>query len=462
MKRDGVIPGSFRDPSGFVFRRDGVVYRYVSGSALPDLEELETSGLYARLVEERLLIPHEDADARPPRPRRGGRVIRPRQVPFVSYPYEWCFGQLRDAALATAEIQLRALDHGMTLKDASAFNIQFLDGRPQLIDTLSFTAYREGSPWVAYKQFCEHFLAPLLLMRYVDPLLGRLSALTADGIPLSVTARLLPLRTRLSPSALLHVHLHARSIRHYGQEQVPGRVRSRGLSSTSLKHLVESLRNAVGRLDWSPRKTEWANYEDEHGYGDTGMEAKLGIVASLLDEVGPDVAWDLGANTGAFSRVAARTGARVVSIDADPAAVEANYRRTRKDGDVHIHPLLVDLTAPSPGLGWAEDEREGLTSRSDADVVLALALVHHLAIGSNVPLGRILDWLAMLAPQVIVEFVPKEDPQARRLLVSREDVFADYSLKAFDAAFRDRFTVHSIRAIPGVDRVLYHGRRIER
>lgn len=456
-----VSAASFRDPSGFIFRHGGVLYRQVNRRYAEHFAALRESGLYDVLTGDGLLIRHERSDVTPPRPEIAEAVIRPELVPFVSYPYEWCFGQLRDAAVATLDVQLKALEHGMVLKDASAFNILFLEGRPVLIDTLSFERYRDGEPWTAYRQFCEHFLAPLLLIRDVDPWLGRLPALTADGIPLELASRLLPLRSRLSPSSLLHVHLHARSVRRYGGRAVPEKVRRRGLSRKALANLVLGLRHTVAGLDWEASGTEWADYDTEHGYREEDHAEKQRLVGGMLGEIAPSTVWDLGANTGDFSRVARAAGAFVVSADVDPAAVERNYRRVVSEGETDIHPLWIDLRNPSPDLGWANAERDSLAGRSRADAVLALALVHHLAITANVPLAGIAGWMAQLAPSLVIEFVPKTDPQVGRLLVSREDIFDDYTAEGFEAAFADAFELAGRVDVGQSRRVLYRYERRE-
>lgn len=459
MPPDGAVGGSFRDPSGVVFRRDGEIYRQVNEMGIAALEHLERCGLYDELVSTGRLISHRNARVAPLDSTSARRVIRPTQIPFISYPYEWCFSQLKDAALATLSIQSTALRHGMVLKDASAFNIQFVAGRPTLIDTLSFAVYEEGRPWVAYRQFCEHLLAPLLLIRYGDPLLGRLPLLTADGVPLETVSRLLPLRTFFRPSSLLHIHLHARSMRRFGRRRLPKRLESRGMSRKALHNLVDGLRQAVDTIDWEPTGTEWADYAEQHGYAEESMEAKRALVRRAIQDANPGVVWDLGANTGEFSRIAAAEGADVVSIDSDSAAVERNYRRVREAHETAIHPLWIDLRSPSPDLGWAEAERDGLAQRCNADMTLALALVHHLAISANVPIPRILNWLARLSPQLLIEFVPKEDPQVQRLLVSREDIFDTYTLSVFERELRSRYNVLSVEQIPGSERILFHAAR---
>lgn len=457
--RTEALGASYRDPSGFIFLRDGVVYRQVNRRYAEHFAALHASGLYDTLVEQRLLVAHERVAMDAPRPDVAECVICPERVPFVSYPYEWCFGQLQAAAVATLDVQLAALEHDMVLKDASAFNIQFVEGRPVFIDTLSFERYREGEPWAAYRQFCEHFLAPLFLIRDVDPWLNRLSALTVDGVPLEVASRLLPWRTRLSPSTLIHIHLHARSVRQYGEKEVPEKVRRRGLSRKALVNLVEGLRHTVASMEWKAAGTEWADYDTEHGYDAADHAEKQRLVGDVMAAIRPAVAWDLGANTGDFSRIARAAGAFVVAADVDPAAVERNYRRVVSDREPGIHPLCMDLRNPSPDLGWANNERDSLAARSDADVVLALALVHHLAITGNVPLPAIAEWLSQLAPHVVIEFVPKADPQVGRLLISREDVFEDYSVDGFEAAFGRYFETSSRTPVGESGRILYHYER---
>lgn len=226
-----------------------------------------------------------------------------------------------------------------------------------------------------------------------------------------------------------------------------------------MQNLIEGLKHTIDKLEWKSEGTEWADYEVEHGYASETMAAKRHAVLAMLSSTAPAVVWDLGANTGDFSRLALETGASVISMDVDPAAVERNYRRMRANGETELHPLWVDLCSPSPGLGWAENERDGLTARANADCVLALALVHHLAIGGNVPLTNLLEWFSMLAPHLVVEFVPKDDPQVRRLLVSREDVFLDYSREGFEKALGSLYEVVETRDLPSSERVIYHGVR---
>jgi len=446
-------PASFRDRSGFLFVREGKLYRQVNRSYQPDYDLLFSSGMYADLVGRGLLIPHTDAGESPADPGLAYKVLEPERIPFVSYPYEWCFGQLKRAALATLEIQQRALARGLSLKDASAYNIQFRGSRPVLIDTLSFERLVEDRPWVAYRQFCQHFLAPLALMALVDVRLSQLLRIHIDGIPLDLASRLLPIRTRLNPALALHLHLHAGAQRRYADAIAsPSRGRM-----TKVGHigLIENLQAAVRGLRWEPRGTAWQSYYEETNYTAAGLEHKLELTESFLTQAQPRSGWDLGANTGMFSRLASRRGAYTLSIDSDPGAVELNDRACVQDDEQGLLPLLIDLTNPSPALGWQNEERMSLRERGPVDALLALALVHHLAIANNTPLPDIASWFSRLTRWLILEFVPKDDSQVQRLLSFRADIFEDYHEAGLEKAFSNHFRIVSRQPIRESARVLY-------
>ena len=449
------IPGSFRDPSGFLFVRDGVVLRQVNSVYRKSYDLLMSSGFYDAAVERGLLISHEEIDAGSAA-GTAYKILRPVQLDFVSYPYEWSFSQLRDAAILTIELQKLAIDHGMSLRDASAYNVQFHSGRAIFIDTLSFEAYEEGRPWVAYQQFCKHFLAPLALMAYCHVELRRLLRVNIDGVPLDLAATLLPRKTLLRPSLLAHVHLHSRAqAKHADTRESAERANTAKLSRSAFVGLVDTLGSAVERLEWTPSGTEWGDYYDDTNYSDDASESKALLVGAMIDSVAPSQVWDLGANTGVYSRVASERGIPTVSFDIDPAAVEKNYRRVKKESEERILPLVMDLTNPSPGVGWASTERSSLAERGPVDLVMALALVHHLAISNNVPVVMIAEMLSSLAHHVLIEFVPKSDSQVKRLLATREDIFPDYHEAGFQASFSQHFSLIQSNAVEGSDRTLY-------
>lgn len=443
---------SFRDPSGFVFSADGAIYRQINLSYKEYFNLLTSSGLYEELLRAELLIPHAEAVAAPPVPQKAYKVIKPEKIPFISYPYEWCFGQLKAAALATLEIQKLSLARGMSLKDCSAYNIQFLRGKPVLIDTLSFEKYEEGKPWVAYRQFCQHFLAPLALMYFSDVRTNGLLKSYIDGIPLDLAAGLLPLRAFLHPAVLIHIKLHSAGQKHLAEKKAD---KEGKLTLFSLRGLIDNMESFIRGLEWKPAKGGWGDYYNGTNYTGEMLEEKKNIVAEFLDISAPGTVWDIGSNSGLFSAVAAGKGAFTVSFDNDHSAVEKNYRACVKSGERNILPLVIDITNPSPAAGWHNEERLSLAGRGPCDTAMALALVHHLAISNNLPLEKIAGYFSDICRRLIIEFVPKEDSQVQRLLRSREDIFADYSQEAFEGVFREKFSVTASRKISGSRRTVY-------
>jgi len=297
-----VNPASFRDPSGFVFTRDGVLYRQVQPAYKEHYDHLIQSGLYEKLTRSNLLLPHEEKNLSDAATDSAYKLLQPEVIPFISYPYEWCFSQLKEAALITLEIQKTALQKGMILKDASAFNIQFLHGKPVMIDTLSLERYTEGEPWIAYRQFCQHFLAPLAIMAHTDVRFNQLFRIYIDGVPLDMASRLLPFRTRLKPSLLSHIHLHAKSQKRYATKVVVKK--QYRISAFQMRALIDSLESGIRSLQWKPVGTEWASYYESTNYTESSFQIKRDAVLKYLHQTKGKMMWDLGANTGRFSRLA--------------------------------------------------------------------------------------------------------------------------------------------------------------
>lgn len=454
MPAKSTVAGSFRDPSGFVFKRGDTIYRQVNLSFKEDYDLLMKSGLYAELVADELLIPHKAVKQPAAAPRLAYKVIQPEQVEFISFPYEWSFSQLKDAALATLAIQKRALAYDLWLKDANAKNIQFHRGKPVLIDSLSLERYPVGQPWVAYRQFCRQFLAPLALMAYCDIRLSQLSRIYIDGVELSLASRLLPARTRLNLGLLTHIHLHAQAeVRYAGQRVEVSPQRS--VSRTALLGLVDHLERTVAGLRWQPGGTAWGDYYEETNYTDRSARQKEKLVADFIRKAKPKTVWDLGANTGRYSRIASKQGIFTLAADIDPTAVEAGYLQMRSKREKNLHPLLLDLTNPSAALGWANEEMPSLAQRGPAGLVMALALVHHLAIRNNVPLERVAAYFAGLSPWLIIEFVPKSDSQVQILLAARKDIFDQYHVAGFRSAFQQHYRIVAERPIAGSERTLF-------
>jgi len=451
------IPSSFRDPSGFIFLKDNTFYRQVNISYKKNYDLLIKSGLFKALVNSDLMVAHKEVSIKYAKSDNAYKVIKPEFIPFISYPYEWSFSQLKDAALITLKIQKIALDHGMSLKDCSAYNVQFRKGKPIFIDTLSFEKYIEGKPWVApYRQFCRHFLTPLSLMTYTNINLNKLFQVYIDGIPLDLASSLLPFRTYFKGPLFFHIHLNAK-LQSKSLSKILDKMDQK-MSRQEVLDIINKLESAIEKMRWRPRGTVWADYytaSDCANYSPTAFNHKKLLISKFLDKIKPKTVLDLGANIGVFSRIASDKGILTISVDNDPAAVEKNYLECVKRGETNILPLLIDLKNPSPNIGWDNKERTSFLRRIHVDTILALALIHHLAFSNNVPLEGIANFFNKICNSLIIEFIPKSDSNTKRLLKGREDIFTDYNQQLFENKFKKYFTILDSQKIKDSLRTLY-------
>lgn len=442
------LASSFRDPAGFVYRDDKQrLLRHIAPAGMSDYIAVRDAGLYKRLADEGLMITHSEVSV-----SDDAIIIAPKEVKTISYPFEWSFSMLRDAALSTLNIQKTALAADMVLKDASAYNIQFLDGKPILIDTLSFEPYKPGEPWVAYGQFCRHFLAPLALMSYTDIRLSQMSRDYIDGIPLDLASKLLPRRARLRPAFFMHLTMHSRAQQSKAQDHKKPTAQ---VSKTQLLAIIDSLERVIKSLRPRAYRSEWMDYYDNTNYSDESAKSKQKLIADFTKDLKLDTVIDIGGNDGHYSQPFADKGIDAICPDIDPHAVEYNYRNARKNKQSHMLPLLVDLMNPGGAIGWANEEREAIHERLHADLAMSLALVHHVCISNNVPLPMAAEYFSRFAPYLIIEFVPKSDSQVQKLLATRKDVFPDYVQDKFEEAFQTRFSLVKKANVSGSKRTLY-------
>lgn len=447
---------SFRDPSGFIFKEDGILYRQINSCYKKQFNNLMESGLYDELIFSNLLIEHtivkmDSEESEYP------IIIKPYYVPFISYPYEWSFSQLKDAALTILSIHKYAMSHNMILKDASAYNIQFINGQAKLIDTLSFDFYKDGAPWIAYGQFCRHFLAPLLLMAEVDIRLSQLMRIYIDGIPIDLASKLLKHKGGIS--TLQHIHMHALSIKKHSEDGKKVNTKQIRISKFNHLALIDSLIKTIEKIKLKEVETEWSNYYNNTNYLQVSFEHKEEIVSNYLKQMSIKKLWDLGANDGRFSRIALNSGVEsVIAFDIDPIAVDINYNIVKNNKE-NILPLILDLTNPSPGIGFANRERMQINERQKPDCILALALIHHLAISNNLPFEKIAEWFSQISDNLIIEFIPKKDSQVQILLATRDDVFLNYNKDEFEKAFNLYFNLIKSEQITDSYRTIYWFKR---
>ena len=441
-----IHPASFRDPSGFVFQHNNTYYRQVNKSYADDYNLLMASGLYQHLVDKKLIIPHTENEEIIADQQTWYKTLKPYQVPVITYPYEWCSGQLKDAALLTIKIVKASLDHGMIIKDATPYNIQFIDNRPVFIDTLSFEKYDANKAWVAYRQFCNMFLFPLYLEHYLKTDIQKMLIVYPDGIPVDITSKLLPLKSRTSVGVWLHVYLQNTISRNAGSRKDEEKFNRR-----KLLNLVNHLETTILNLRSSNLTSVWKNYYDETIISKNYLHEKEKIFRKLIANLEAKSVLDLGANDGYFSKIIAEKEIRVIAVDNDSRSICSLYESKNKN----ILPLVMDVANPSPSTGFNNAERLNFFERVKTDMVLALALVHHLVIGRNISLQVLAEWFDRISGKLIIEFVPREDEKVKQMLTSRKDVFANYTESTFETIFSRYFTIKHKEIVPGTSRTIY-------
>ncbi len=449
------VGSSFRDPSGHVYELDGRVFRTVRTPGRDDFEFVRSTGFLETKVKSGQVV---DAKLVPADSLGGAAadacyVLEHPRVDFISHPYEWSFWGLRAAALLTLELHRDALEYGVSMSDASSYNVQFDGPKPVLIDYLSFRRYRDGEFWAGHRQFCEQFLYPMLLTRHTGVPFNTLLRSHLSGIPASVLFSLLPALRRLSPRILLHVGLPARVRRSSAGRSAEELSRTK-LPKRALLSLLDGMHAWVRALRPLRRRTPWESYAAVNSYSAEERAEKARFVAAFVKAEHPRLIWDLGCNTGDYAAVALEAGAaRVIGFESDQTALDAAFQRAERE-NLRFLPLCQDLLNPSPDQGWRQQERKGLESRRNADAVLMLALIHHIAIANNVPLDEVVEWVTSLAAGGVIEFVPKEDPMAAALLALRKDIFPDYTPDCFLAALERRAVITASRVLTGSGRLL--------
>ena len=439
---------SFKDRAAQVVSYDGEIYRLIYDSGKADYDKLMTSDLYDFLVSNGKLVSHIECEKFVP----VYKVIKPQKV-FITYPYEWCFSQFKEAALLTLDIQEAALRYGMSLKDANAYNIQFFEGRPVFIDTTSFEIYKENSPWTAYNQFCRQFLAPLALMANKDLSLSFLLTKNLDGVDISLASKLLPVSSYMDLGILRHIHMHAKIQNTYADSDKKINI---NFSKFQMESLIYDLKNCIKNLTIKKLNTEWGDYYANTNYSEKNFRQKQEILECFKNKIDSNFVVDLGANTGFFSRIFKDKAKLILSCDIDTQAVEENYFSIRKNNEKNVLPLVIDICNPTPALGWNGEERQSFFERvKNADVVLALAFIHHLAIGKNLPFEKIAQTFARLGNYLIIEFVEKNDSQIQKMLLNREDIFEDYTIENFENIFSRFYLIEDKVRLIDSSRILY-------
>ncbi len=436
-------PGSFRDRQGRVFYVGKEVFRALSLKALENWELLSNTRFFGKLIEDGSIVGSRLTDSLPSHLLASdwAAVLQHDRIPFVSYPFEWSFSMLKDAAELQLRLLLEALAEDLILKDATSYNVQWSGSQPVFIDVASFEPYRRGEPWSGYRQFCKLFLFPLLLQAHKNLSFHGWLRGSLEGIDPEDLAAVMSFRDRIRAGVFLHVYMQAKMQQRYRERDQDARqqIRKAGFSRDLIVANVARLQKLVQSLNWRQNDSTWSDYASDNSYTEDDHRAKLDFVDRAAEAVKPELVWDLGSNTGVFSKVAAEHAGYVVSMDADHLAVERNYLSLRKEGNRKILPLVNNLVDPSPALGWKGEERKCLPERGRPDLILALALIHHIVISANIPLQDFVAWLAEQSKAVVIEFVTKKDPMVKTLLRNKDDQYEDYEQCFFETQVQLHF-----------------------
>ncbi len=459
-------PGSFRDRTARVFYHDGKIYRGLTTTALREWQALSATKFFRKFVENGGLVSSTETDltsvALSSDDHQWAGVLEHERIPFISYPYEWSFSMLRDAAQLQLDLLLAALEEGMSLKDASAYNVQWRGTAPVFVDIASFYKRTGGEPWVAYRQFCQMFLYPLLLHAYRNIPFQPWLRGAIDGIDAEVCRRLLSARDVFRPGVLTHVYLQAKMQAAYSSttRDVRADLTAAGFDSRLIRVNAERLRALIAGLRPRPQQSTWSEYTNCGHYDAADATQKREFVKQVASAREWELAWDLGSNVGVFSRIVAERARYVVAMDADNVAIDRLYAALKAERVQNVLPLVFNVTDPSPGLGWRNMERKPVTDRGRPDLVLALALIHHVVIGGNIPMVEFVQWLRDLGGDLVIEFVSRDDPMVKTLLRNKEDHYADYDQGVFERELSARFRVARRQPLASGTRFLYHAQPV--
>lgn len=461
IEREG---GSFRDRNNRVYYVGDAVVRGVSRDALGHWEKIVEEPFFQKLLKKGAVVPtsllKNTAEPAVPVIKEGwAGVLHHRRIPFVTYPYEWTFGMLKDAALLHLDILEQAFESGWALKDATAYNVQWQGAKPTFIDVTSFEPWGVGEPWVGYRQFCMMFLIPLMLKAYRD--IDYLPLLRSDleGIDPVEAIKFFSLTSLLKKGVFTNIYLHAKMQKAFSEakpNKKNGTAKRMRHSKAMVVGTIQGLRRTVEKLKLQNTPTTWGTYDENHSYDDASYQQKKDFIQKHIKKKHWPQVWDIGCNTGTFSRLCSPHADTVLAIDGDSLAIEKLYQRQKQEPKSNILPLIMNLANISPAQGWQGSERKALEQRGTPDFLLCLALIHHMVISANIPIRDFIIWVRGLNGAVVLEFVGPEDEMTRHLLKNKVNQYAEYTQENFESIVKEMFTIGESISLKGGSRTLYY------
>ena len=455
--------GSFRDPAGKIFYHNNKVFRKLSEDGFKRFQYILENEILKKSIDNKFLInsrllnekEKKELDLNP-----NDKILEHETVPYISYPYEWSFGQLKDAALFHLDFNLFLLSLNSTLIDASAFNVQFVGSKPMFIDILSLKEYKEGEPWAGHKQFCENFLNPLILkskkgIKFNNWFKGNLEGIQTDELD-----KLLSIFDKISYNIFFHVYLlNKLEQKQKLRKSLKPIKKKQFVSKKSLELILKQIRKFILNLKDHKTETVWDGYSKDNSYTSEEEQIKKNIVSSFIKKNNFNLIADIGCNDGEYSKIALQNGCgTVIGFDFDINTIDQAFTNA-KINEMMFLPLFLDASNPSTNLGWNENERKSFNKRAKFDAIIALAFEHHLSIAKNIPLEQVVSWLVSLSPQGLLEFVPKNDITIQKMIELKGDIFPNYTEKNFEKFISEKCKILSKNTVSSSGRIIYEYKR---
>ena len=457
-------PGSFRDPAGNIFYQNGKIFRILSTLGEKRISFILKNKILEKSIKKKFLVNTSvlnEGDKIKNNIYQENIILEHEEIPFISYPYEWSFSQLKEAAIFHLDFNLFLLENNANLIDSSAYNVQFIDNQPIFIDVLSMKEYKDGTPWEGHKQFCENFLNPLILKSKKGIKFNNWFKGNIEGIETSELNKILNLFDKFSYNIFVHVHLLNKLEEKFKNKKSLklNSVRKTFLSKNQLMAMMKQLRNFISKLKDHKSISTWDTYSIENSYSNSAENEKKEIVRKFFIKNRFNLVCDLGCNDGEYSEIALNNSCnRVIGFDFDLNAIEKAFIRSKKK-NLNFLPLYFDASNPSTKLGWDENERKSFKERANFDGLIALAFEHHLAIAKNIPLKDVIKWLTSLAPKGLIEFIPKDDDTIQKMLELKGDIFKNYNMENFENYLSLYCKIISKNYIKETKRIIYEYER---
>ncbi|NGX28324.1 MAG: Ribosomal protein L11 methyltransferase [Candidatus Anoxychlamydiales bacterium] len=462
---------SFRDPAGSLFKHKNKIFRFINPSYENEFNETITSENIKKLIENGYIsafnklkkdeiqnLLKDEIFKNIFEKFKSNIILEHTVIDFANYPYEWSATQLFDSATLTLNLFEKVIDENLSLKDATPYNIIFENAKPVFVDLLSFEKKDPKDPiWLAYSQFVKTFLLPLFMNKFRSMPIHKVFLSNIDGLEIDDCLKHTSVFNPISYSLIKLPHFLSRFAKekHYQTKKM----QNPNLAKFILKRLIKKTKKRLNALKPKTNITSsWSEYMDtQKHYDKKDFSIKESFISDVMERQNPKKVLDVGCNTGHFSIIAAKMGAKVISIDYDPVVIDLLYT-IAKNENLNILPLVVNISKPTPSIGWKNLEYQSFLKRADnyAELTFMLALIHHLQVTDRIPLFEIAAIANTLTKDgLVIEYVDPKDPMFIKIVRGRENLHLDININSFKKTFEDFFSIEKEQKINETRSVFY-------